>query len=351
MSDRSRPAVGVLIVNDSPTVRASLRMALAGAEGITVAGEATSGREALHLVRQRRPDLVLLDVVMGGMDGYATTRAIMAEVPTPIVLMSGVVDTRDVATGMEALRAGALAIVEQLPSRDDPAFASRVEALARLCRAMSRVRVQPAPSAAAAPPPRASRVEDGQVAVIGIVTSTGGPPVLAEMLGALPVGRLPPVLVVQHIAAGFVDGFARWLGGTTGHDVRVAVDGAHAAAGTVWVAPHDRHLRMGRDGTLALGDDPPVHLFRPSGNALLRSLVPFGGEAIGMVLTGMGEDGADGAAALAASGGTIIAQDEVSAAVWGMPQAVIRRGIATRTLAPAGIVSWLLDRLRLAPRV
>ena len=222
---------------------------------------------------------------MSGMDGFATTRAIMAEVPTPIVLMSGVVDTRDVAAGMEALRAGALAIVEQLPARDDPAFAARVDALARLCRAMSRVRVQPAVAAAPLPPPRASRGDDGHVAVIGIVASTGGPPVLAEMLAALPVGTLPPILIVQHIAAGFVEGFARWLAGTSGHDVRVAADGERATPGTVWVAPHDRHLRAGREGTIVLGDDPPVHLFRPSGNALLRSLAPFGGEAIGVVLT------------------------------------------------------------------
>jgi len=348
--DPGHAPVGVLIVNDSATVRASLRMALGGAEGIAVVGEASGGVEALELVRKRSPDLVLLDVVMSGMDGYAATRAIMAEAPTPIVLMSGVVDTRDVATAMEALRAGALAIVEQLPPRDDPSYRSRVEALARLCRAMSRVRMRPAPPPAVPVVPRARRPEDGRVAAIGVVASTGGPPVLAEILGAMPTRGLPPILVVQHIAAGFVDGFAQWLGRTTGHDVRVAGDGARAAPGTVWIAPHDRHLRAARDGALILGDDPPVGHFRPSGDALLRSLAPFGAEAIGLVLSGMGEDGAEGAATLAAAGGIIVAQDEASAAVWGMPQAAVRRGCVTRSLPPAGIASWLLDRVGVAAR-
>lgn len=350
MTERVPDAVGVLVVNDSPTVRASLRHALAGAEGVTLVGEASSGREAIELVHRLAPDLVLLDVVMAGMDGFATTRTIMSEAPTPIVLMSGVVDTRNVAIAMDALRAGALAIVEQLPPPGDPARARRVDDLARLCRAMSRVKVRSARPAPAPAPPRHSLPDDAPLEAIGIVASTGGPPVLAEILGGLPREGLPPVLLVQHIAAGFVDGFVRWLGDTTGHRVRVAADGDDAEPGGVWVAPSGQHLRLGADGRLALGDDPPVGSFRPSGTALLRSLARLGPAAVGIILTGMGDDGADGAVDLAATGGVVLAQDDESSAVWGMPAAAVRRGCVRRTLPPAALAAWLLDRVQLGRR-
>lgn len=333
----------LVIVNDSATIRAALRRAFAGIPDVEVVGEAKDGAEAVTVVAAHRPSVVVMDIVMPVMDGYAATRQIMATCPTPIVLVSSVVNPRDARVAMEALRSGALAIVEALPAITDPGYELRRDALLHTLRSMSLVRLDRFrldPGAARAAPPLLGA--DRGVAAIGIAASTGGPNAVVELLRLLPPGVMPPLLIVQHIARGFADGFARWITEASGHPAAVAVDRNPAARGEVYIAADDRYLGLDASLRLVVSDAPQVGLFRPSGNYLFESLArALGHRARGVVLTGMGDDGADGAVALRRSGGRVAVQDEATSVVYGMPRAALERGGADVVLPLLQIPAWL----------
>lgn len=333
----------LVIVNDSATVRAALRRSLASVPGVEVVGEAKDGAQAVDVVTATRPAVVVMDIVMPVMDGYAATRQIMATVPTPIVLVSSVVNPRDSRVAMEALRCGALAIVEALPAMDDPAYEFRRASLVHLLRSMAQVKLDKFRGAA---PARAEVALDAgvgrDVAAIGIAASTGGPNAVVELLRMLPAKVMPPILVVQHIARGFAEGFARWIQDTTGHPTAVAAHQAPALRGEVYVAADERQLGLDESLRLRVTEDPPVGLFRPSGTFLFASLArALGHRARGVVLTGMGDDGADGAVALRRSGGRVAVQDEASSVVYGMPKVTVDRGGADVILPLVQIPAWL----------
>lgn len=339
------PSLRLVIVNDSATLRASLRAALAGAEDMVVVGEAADGAQAVSVVSATRPSVVLMDIVMPRMDGYAATRQIMATAPTPIVLVSSVVNPRDIQVAMEALRCGALAIVEALPSPNDPAYMFRRDALFHTIRSMANVKM---PTRAPEPPsplhaPHANAPAD--VAAVGLAASTGGPNAIVEVLRMLPKGVSPPILIVQHIGRGFAEGFARWLTDTTGHPAKLATDGELVHRGGVYVAPDERHLGLDAGLRVVLSDAPAVGLFRPSCTWLLRSLAAsLGRRARAVILTGMGDDGADGAVALRRAGGRVAAQDEATSVVYGMPCAAWERGGVDDVLPLGAIADWICAR-------
>lgn len=332
----------LVIVNDSATARAALRRAF-DVPGVEVVGEAKDGAEGLTVVAALRPSVVVMDIVMPVMDGYAATRQIMATKPTPVVLVSSAVDPRDAGVAMEALRSGALAIVEALPSVNDPAYEGRRYALLHMLRSMALVKLgrpRAAPPSPVVPRAAAGVVRD--VAAIGIAASTGGPNAVVELLRMLPPHVMPPVLIVQHMARGFAEGFARWITEATGHPTSVAVDGSPAARGAVYIAADERYLGLDASLRLVVSDAPQVGLFRPSGNYLFESLArSLGPRARGVVLTGMGDDGADGAASLRRSGGRVAAQDEATSVVYGMPKAAVQRGGADVILPLLEIPAWL----------
>lgn len=334
----------VLVIHDSPTMRASLRRAFAG-EDVVIAGEGADGDEAEGLVARTTPDVVLMDIVMPRMDGFAATRAVMASQPTPIVLISSVVATRDVSVAMEALRSGALAVADPLPSPSDPQFAVKRSALVQLLRAMSQVDVKPRKVMPRAKSARTTPT--GAIHVIGLVASTGGPQVIDEILRELPQKSAPPILIVQHIAKGFTEGFASWLSRDTGHRVVVATNGEPAERGMIYVAPEDRQLGIDATLHLVVTNDPPVGVFRPSGTHLFRSLArSFGSRAAGMLLTGMGNDGAAGLLDLRRAGGETVAQDEATSVIFGMPRAAIELGAAKEVLPTQQLCGWIVERSR-----
>jgi two-component system chemotaxis response regulator CheB len=354
VTDEARPSsartpLRVVVVNDSATMRASLRAALALTPDLTIVAEASDGAEAVAVVERLRPSVVLMDVVMPNLDGYAATRAIMARAPTPIVMVSAVVDPRSSAVIFETLEAGALCVAQAPPPPSDPEYPFRARSLAQLLRSMAEVDVTrgalrgPRPPPAPLPPPRALRPPT--VAVVGIVASTGGPGALAAILQAVPPGALPPILVVQHIADGFAASFASWLAERTGHPVEVARDGSALALGSVHVAPDDRHLGVTADLRVEVTGGPPVGLFRPAGTYLLRSLARWAGSsALGVILTGMGDDGVDGALALRRAGGVIAAQDEATSVIYGMPRVALERGAVDDVVAQGDVAAWLCRR-------
>jgi two-component system chemotaxis response regulator CheB len=325
--------VRVLVVDDSRTSRALLSGLLSSDPQIEVVGEAADGAAALSMVAALRPSLVVMDVRMRGMDGFEATERIMASHPTPIVIVTAGHDARDVEMGVRALRAGALTILPKPGGPGTPAGAAEAAHLRSLVRALADVRVvrrrRRVTSASSATTPAAGLPSDRTVAAIGVAVSTGGPVALQGFLTALPRDLGVPVAVVQHIATGFVHGLASWLATATGLDVQVAVDKTRLRAGSVYLAPEDRHLEMCSGGTVSVSKDPPVRGFRPSGSVLLRTLAQVHGpQAAAVVLSGMGNDGLEGARAVRDAGGVVLAQDEATSAVFGMPKAVIDAGLA-----------------------
>jgi two-component system chemotaxis response regulator CheB len=314
--------------------------------GIKVVGEATSGREAVELVERLAPDLVTMDVEMPGLDGLAATQEIMMRRPTPIIVISSLARERAVSLSFEATRAGALLVLPKPESPNAKGFESERSQLVSMAKAMAAVKVVRrwgAPAPVAAPPPRvmpeAGRAARG-VRLVAIAASTGGPAALRDVLGALPPRFPVPVVVVQHIAPGFVHGLATWLAGETRHPVRIAGDGEVARIGHVYLAPDDHHLQVmsnrgaGAEGTLrlSLAATPAVGGFRPSATPMFQSVAALGDELLACILTGMGSDGVTGLHSVHAAGGRVIAQDEATCVVYGMPREAVRAGLADEVL-------------------
>lgn len=337
--------IRALVADDSPTARSLLSALLGDDPDVEVIAEAQDGQQAVELTERLRPDVVTMDIQMPGLNGFEATKRIMASCPTPIVICSSL-DVRDVAISLEALRAGALAL---LPKPGGPGslqfeqesrhFVATVKAMARvrIVRRSIEERALPTVVAEQAPPRRAA----AKPRIVGMVASTGGPAALHRILSSLPADFPIPIVAVQHIAIGFAEGLARWLDGASRLRVRVAEDGAELAPGTVHIGPDNRHVGV-RDGRIVLSDEPPVGGFRPSGTFLFESIArSYGGAAMGVVLTGMGRDGTDGLRVLREAGGTIVAQDETTCDVFGMPAAAISEGLADLVLPISAIALHL----------
>jgi len=341
--------IRALVADDSPTARSILAALLASDPGIEVVGEAEDGNEAVELARRHRPDVITMDIQMPHRNGFEATQRIMNELPTPIVICSSL-DVRDVAISLEALRAGALAVLPKPGGPGTQQFEQESRHFVATVKAMSRVRIIRRPAQQHLPPPellvRPRVRRDLRPEVVGIVASTGGPAALHEILSRLPRDFPLPVLVVQHIAIGFAEGLASWLDGASPLTVKVAEEGERLRGGTVYVAPDNRHLGASGDGRVILSDAPPVGGFRPSGTFLFESLArSFGPAAVGLVLTGMGRDGADGLRTLRNAGGTVVAQDEATCDVFGMPAAAIATGGADYVLPVQAIAAQLTKLL------
>ena len=327
--------IRVLLAEDSLTQRQLLVEILNADPEIRVVGEAKDGAESVLLTRTLRPDVVVMDVHMPVLDGLAATKEIMVEVPTPIVLVSSSSSTLGVELALNALRAGALLVVEKPDKPGAPDFPVRRDQLVRMAKAMSQVKVvrhTAAQPPQAVPPPRLAAGRT-PVRLVAIAASTGGPAVLQRILGDLPREFAVPVLVVQHIAAGFVQGLADWLNQSSLHPVKVAEDGEPLRPRVVYLAPDDRHPGVRAPGVIELSAAPPINGFRPSGTYLFESAARLYGPALAaVILTGMGRDGVEGLKAVRAAGGTVLAQDEASSVVFGMPGEAITAGVVDGVL-------------------
>ena len=325
-------------------VRALLTRLLQADPQLRVIGTAASGAEAVALTGSLRPDVITMDILMPVMDGFSASRRIMETVPTPIVIVTGTANVAEVRTAFAAVEAGALAVLEKPPGPEDPDFDRAAAELIRTVRAMAGVRVihrRPRRSVAPKPEP-VPELPGTSIGAVGIGASTGGPAALRELLTALPEDAAVPILIVQHIASGFLDGFAEWLSRSSGHAVRIARDGERLTRGMIRLAPDGRHLELDRDGRLRLSPAPPEDGVRPAVSVLLRSLrEALGPRAAGVLLSGMGTDGAEELARLREAGGLAIVQDPGSALVNGMPGAAIRSGAADWVLPPAAIGEFL----------
>jgi two-component system chemotaxis response regulator CheB len=345
--------IRVLIAEDSPTVRRYLVLLVNETPGLTVVGEARDGEEAVMLTGELKPDVISMDIRMPGMDGLEATRRIMSRVPTPVVIVSGVLD-RDVDLSFQAVQAGALAVVEKPPDRRDPLFEERQRQMVTTLAAMARVRVvrrwENLPSVLdAAGSVVGNRVPTGRLRlrpeVIAIGASAGGPSALRLLLRDLPAAFPAPIVIAQHMPDEFVAGLARWLNKTTALGVRVAVHNLVLEPGMVYLATGSAHLAVVRHGSrlaAQLIGDQGLHRHQPSVDVLFDSVARVcGSAAVGIVLTGMGDDGAAGLLAMRQAGALTLAQDEDSSTVFGMPRAAVAKGAVEHTLALSNLATTL----------
>jgi two-component system chemotaxis response regulator CheB len=325
------PPVRVLLVDDSSTSRALLRQLCDDDPRLTVVGEATNGRQAIEQVTVLRPSIVVMDIEMPVLDGIEATRQIMAKTPTPILIVTAHHDPRDVALSLRAVQAGALSLLPKPSGPGSPTFRQDAQQLVRLTKTLSEVQPLRRHFTARQPPaPPDPPVHVPPMRAIAVAASTGGPAALYRLLEVLPSRIGVPVLVVQHIADGFAPGLASWLSGATSLPVRLAQHDEPLLPDRVYVAPDRCHLTAGRSGRVVLREDPPVSGFRPSASVLFSSIAEtYGAAAAGVVLTGMGSDGLEGARALRRAGAVVLAQDADSSVVFGMPRAVTDAGLAT----------------------
>lgn len=328
----------VLLCEDSRAYAAALSRFLARDDQIEVVGVAASGEQAIAEVKRLRPDLLTLDMQLPGIDGLEVVKRLMGEDPLPIVILSGAV-AKGSERAAEALAAGALDVLAKDRLRLDRYDDVWAQAMRSRLRRLSSMRIRGKARVAATPKRRPAEGAGRAAQVVGIGASTGGPPALEAILAELPADFPLPLLVVQHMAPGFIEGFAKWLDRKLPVSVRLAGEGGRATPG-VWFAPDGAHLTMTPSMRFAFDSDAEApHC--PSIDVLLASLAQScGAEAVGVVLTGMGKDGAAGAAAIQREGGLAIAQDESSSVVYGMPRAVAEGG-ADLVLAPAEIAAAL----------
>jgi two-component system, chemotaxis family, protein-glutamate methylesterase/glutaminase len=333
MSERRRPR-RVVICDDSKAYATALTRFLDSDEEMEVVGVAASGEQAICEVQRLKPDLLTLDMQIPGIDGLGVVKALMASHPLPIVILSAHAP-KGSQRAVEALAAGALDVVSKDSVRLDQLDDVWARAMRSRLRRFASVRLAHPVSNGAVASARAVSTPAHVARVVGVGASTGGPPAIAAMLGKLTSDFQLPVLVVQHIAAGFVDGLARWLAQKLSVAARVAEEGQLAGPG-VWLAPDGAHLTL--SASMRFGfDRESKGAHRPSVDVMLSSLADgFGEHAVGVVLTGMGTDGAKGAGAIRQAGGLVIAQDQASSVVYGMPRAVAEHG-ADLSLSPVEI--------------
>ncbi len=341
--------IRVLIAEDSPTVRWHLKTLLEEA-GLQVIGMAQDGEQVVSLVQDLKPDVVSMDIRMPRVDGLEATRRIMARTPTPVVIVSGMLDT-EIDLSLQALEAGALAVVSKPPDRQNPEFAAKRQQLATMLRAMAGVRViarreflRPFVLPTGSPPPRAPRRLTPELIALG--ASTGGPGALHQLLQMFPAAVPVPMVVVQHMPHEFIGGLVRWLSSNTSLTVQLAQDGMQLLPGEVAIAPGDAHLLVERRGTeliARLMAEKGPYRYQPSVDVLFESVARVcGSAAIGVIMTGMGEDGAAGLLTMRQKGAYTFAQDEASSTVFGMPGAAFARGAVERLEPLANIAPEIL---------
>jgi len=344
--------IRVLLADDSSLARDMLRSLLEYDGGIEVVGEAKNGREAVRLAVELKPDLVTMDMEMPVMSGMDAIAEIMATRAVPILVVSS---TADAGQACAAVAHGALDAVSKptLDPATGAAFVAKVKMLAKIrviTHIRSRFSEKPAVPITPCPQPPISTLtprpgDDDSSRVFAIVSSTGGPQALAAILGQLPQDFSCPLLISQHIADGFAPGLAEWLAVICKLPVRLAREGDPLAPGTVYVSPSETNLAVTRSRRIALVPRLSGEIYHPTCDVLLASVAAvYGRQGVGIILTGMGSDGAAGIAKIHNAGGTTLAQDEASSVIFGMNKIAIERG-AVQQVLPADEIPGAMCRL------
>jgi two-component system, chemotaxis family, protein-glutamate methylesterase/glutaminase len=341
--------IKVLIVDDSASIRLFLTQIFTADPEIEVVGFAQNGEEAVAAVQRLVPDVVTMDIHMPKLNGLDATRRIMETCPKPIIILSGNLDPEEILTSFKAMEAGALVALPKPRGAGHPDHEREVASLVRTVKLMSEIKVVKRwpRITKGLPAPRTREVVAtevlAQLQVVAIGASTGGPVVIQTILSALGENFPLPVLIVQHMAAGFVHGFAEWLGLSSRLPIHVATGNEQIQPGHVYIAPDGYQMLLEPGNRIKLSNEPPVNGLRPAISSLFRSVAEVCGKnAAGVLLTGMGTDGADELLLLKRKGGVTMAQDKASSVIYGMPAEAVRLGAALYQLSPDKIAAALV---------
>lgn len=360
--------INVLIADDSPVILASLENILSSDPSIRVIATARNGQEAVSLARSKKPDVITMDINMPVMDGLEAVREIMETNPIPVIIISSIMDADDPKDTFKALEAGAVTIMNKpsaLGSRESAIYAKQLTQQVRLLSeirvikrfARTRTAGSTNNSNTASSNANGSRnlepVQNTQKKyqsenitahpeIIAIAASTGGPLVIQKILSSLPKDFRIPVVVIQHIVAGFMLDFARWLGETSAIPIVIPQNTEEILPGRCYIAPDAFHLKVRKNHFIYVQDKK--HNICPSASVLFESISEeYGPRAVGIILTGMGSDGAEELLKMKQAGAVTIAQDKNSAVIYGMPGEAVKKGAAAMVLNPDEIVKYLRD--------
>ncbi|MFH0959651.1 MAG: chemotaxis-specific protein-glutamate methyltransferase CheB [Pseudomonadota bacterium] len=342
--------IKVLVVDDSPVVRDLLKHILTIENEMVVIGEAKDGQEAVEFAERNKPDVITMDINMPRLNGFDATRQIMQKNPVPIVIVTASWDPSDLNKTWQAMEAGAVAAVEKPRYSTEENYRNNSKNIVDTVRLMSQVKVvrrwatkQKVDNANIQSEKVENSISPPRYQIVAVGASTGGPPVIKELLETLPENFAAPIAVVQHIARNFTAGLVEWLDRSTALKVRVAKNRDKLEAGTVYVAPDGLQMKFDLSSHIILTDDPPENGLKPSVSYLFRSVAEvFGKKAVGILLTGMGRDGANELKTLKDKGAITIAQDKETSVIHGMPGEAIKIGGASHIAAPDRIVGLLM---------
>jgi len=340
--------INVLIVDDSLTTREYISYIIDQDPELRLVGAARNGQEAIQLVASASPDVVIMDIHMPGMDGYKATRTIMETRPVPIIIHSSLVAPEQTKNIFNAMEAGAVAVAQKPPGIGNPETKPFMEKLLRTVKLMAEVKVvrrRPARPKKQSPesPARILQATDlTGIEVIAIGASTGGPPVLHQIFRELPPDFPVPIAVVQHITTGFLPGMLRWLGGDSRLDLKIARTGDSLAPGHVYFAPEESNMGISDNGRILVTKfGGQKELKRPVTHLFMSVAQRCGARAVGILLTGMGDDGALGLKEMKRRGAQTLVQDRETATVFGMPESAIKLDAANYILSPPEISDFL----------
>lgn len=335
--------IKVLIVDDSPVARELLAYIVESDPLLRVIGFGENGEKAIEFLKQEIPDVIIMDIVMPKMDGFEATRRIMKTHPVPIVIVSGVFNRDDVEKSFQAMNAGALAILEKPRGIGDPYYQNHVHDIIQAIKTVAEVKLvtrkkadvfyelqgKPKTLPAASKFPLHVLSPNTRIDMIGIGASLGGPQALEQIISGLSKDFSIPILIVQHISPGFSQGLVDWISKGTSLKVKLAEHKEIAMPGSIYFAPDHFHMEISSGNVISLIDGPPEGGVKPAISRLFRSMAsvcgPYG---LGLILTGMGRDGAEELLLMREKGAVTAAQDEESSIMYGMPREAIQIGAA-----------------------
>lgn len=342
--------IKVLVVDDSPTIREIMKDILSSDKDIEVIGAVSNGEEAIRFMGKNKPDIITMDIDMPKMNGFEATRKIMETTPVPIVVITALFNSKDIDRTFQAMEAGAVSVIEKPTAITDGNFDKEVQNIVHMIKLMSEIKVikrktiyKNKKTGSLENYKAKNTLSSIKIAAIGV--STGGPPVLQSIFSKLPSNIKIPILVVQHITPGFIEGLVDWLSGVTEYPIHIAVHGEKVLPGHIYFAPDGFHMEIRGDGKIFLNGAEKENGLRPAVSCLFRSIARYyGKDSIGILLTGMGKDGAEELKLLKDIGAITVAQDKETSIVYGMPGEAVKLDAATYILPPERIAE-LFGRL------
>lgn len=340
--------IKVLVVDDSLTVQELMKHILTSDKDIEVIGSVNNGIEALKFLETMKPDVITMDINMPYMNGFEATQRIMETNPVPIIMITSLFDSTDVDRTFQAIQAGAVSVIEKPVSVRNQGYEQMCNNIIDKVKLMSEIKVVKRKFHTSKELKKSSEIKkivdseycDKKVIAIGV--STGGPPILRKIISNLTTNLSVPILIVQHITPGFINGLVAWLRQATNIPIHIAFDGQSILPGNIYFAPDDEHMEIVYNGKISLNKQEKINGLRPTVSHLFNSVAnAYGKNSIGILLSGMGRDGVEELKLLREKGAITIAQDKESSVVYGMPGEAVKINAAQYILSPEKIAELI----------